>query len=188
MGLIAGIVSGIIASKIIERLRVPPNIYICPQIANYGEGRYRIKIINDSTEDAFDIDFYIRLIDPRTDMRFVIMGSTIPLLKGSMSKDKKEIENVSGIYPQLINEKRIETLPKDDYIRQQHENKRISVLDFCKQEKGRVIPQIDVVIIAKNVKSGRSMIFTRPLTEIVDGEWNVGERTVNPKVKSRSEG
>ena len=185
MGLIGGVISGIIASKIIEKLRIPPNIFICPQIAKEADGRYRIKIINESQEDAFDISFYIRLIDPKTDIRFVIMGSTIPILKGTLHAEKKEVESISGIYPQLINSQKINMLVPDAYIRKQYEAQKLSVLDFCEVINGKYIPKIDVVITAKNSQSGRSMTFTKHLTEIVEGQWNVGEKTIKQLNKSR---
>ena len=188
MGLLGGVVSGIIASKIIEKLRLPPNIFICHQIAKCKDGKYRIKIINDSKEDAFDISFFIRLVDPITDMRFVIMGSTIPILRGCISIDRKEQENVSGIYPQLINKQKIEMLPQDAVIRKKYEEGTLTVLDFCRKNTDDVIvPLIDIVITAKNAKSGRAMTFVRTLTEIKEGEWNVGERSVYSQRKSRSD-
>lgn len=188
MGLFAGVISGIIASKITERLRVPPSIYICPQIAKCEDGKFRIKIINESEDDAYDISFYIRLIDPKTDMRFVIMGSTIPILKGIDTKEKADIENVSGIYPQFINKQKIDMLPKENHIKIRYEMGSLSVIDFCEEKNGCLVPKIDVVITAKNARSGRSMTFVSPLTCIVEGEWEEGERSINTHKKSLKEG
>lgn len=185
IGLLGGVISGLIASYVLEGIRKPPKIYICPQIAKYPDGRYRIKIINESEQDAFDISYYIRLVDPRTDIRFVIMGSTIPILRNSKFEEPKEIENVSSIYPLLINKKRMDMLSKEEYIRVQYENGKISVTDFCKNENDKLIPQIDVVITAKNVKSGRPMTFVQPLTEIVNAEWEVGKKVLTVQSKSR---
>lgn len=188
MGLVAGVISGVIASKITERLRVPPKIYICPQIAKCEDGKFRIKIINESKYDAFDISFYIRLIDPKTDMRFVIMGSTIPVLKGCDTKEKCDIENVSGIYPQFINKQKIDMLPQGNHIKKQYEMGNLTVIDFCEDKNGNPIPKIDVVITAKNARSGRSMTFVSPLMGIIEGEWEEGERSINTHKKSRKEG
>ena len=165
-----GIVYGGLSAILVNFLRPKPRIHICKQIAKYGDNKYKIKIVNKSIFQVYDIKGYVIYYDMASNSEFVTQLTTRPILKGLCSIPNNEY--VTTLDPQhQINKEKIGTLHEDSRIRSSYEKGLLSIKDFYTE--GELY--VSVSLSATHSKSGLEKIFTRNFTEIIPAEWQEGK-------------
>ena len=170
---VPGVLYGIISAVLVNLFRFRPRIYICEQVAKYGDNKYKIKIINKSFFDAYNISGYVTYYDSDSKSDFVTALTTIPLLEGKRWFKDSSNEFVTSLNPcTQIPKEKIETLHPDSILRKKYEHKTLTIEDFKVDNK----INIEVSLSATHSKSGIKKVFSKSIKEICKGEWQSGEQ------------
>lgn len=199
-GLLSGIVSGIIATWLFwvyNNKCLKPKIRVSDDIAFKKEMKtieiinkdgnitkyrqnvvvYRIKILNESKRDAYDINVHIRI-------RYKNVFATInvpylPILYGKKNDDLYENERVLPFSLNDIRKARIESF-KTESISKKHKERRLEITDF-KDSK----TLFEIIIFATDSKSGalqslirRKLSYDEIKTSLKEGDFPPGKLTV----------
>ncbi len=173
--ILQGVIYGSISAVLVNAIRPKPRVYICDQIAKYGDNKYKIKIINDSFFDVYSISGYVTYYDSDSKSDFVTALTIIPLLERKRLMKESNNEFVTTLNPcTQIPKEKIETLHPDSIIRRKYDQKTLTIADF----KADNHLNIEISLSATHSKSGIKKVFSKTLKEICSGEWQTGERKI----------
>ena len=188
--IISGIISGLFATAIfwyfINKL-LKPKIKISKKIAlSYEEGKYgdkipvyRIKILNKSLRDAYNIKTTVRILYKG---RYAIIElPTIPILHGKSSKrEYSEYLRELPFRLSYIRESKISGF-HDNELKQKYEKETLYFEDF-------VIPTTKLEIILMALDSNNSMIIAKRYYEyndiikaVIEGSFEKKTLSIEPK-------
>ena len=173
-----GIIYGVISAILVNVLRPKPQIHICPQIAKYGDNRYKIKVINYSLFNAYTVEGYVKWYDSVSKSEFLTTLTTKPLLGRFSWLHPDQCELVTSIDPLLIQSAKIGTLNPDSDILIKYKDGTLTPEYFLEKNNS-----IEIILSATHSASGIKKIFAKSLKEAILGEWHDGQRKIKKPSK-----